>query len=299
MSSDPHATLTPVGNRLVPQCSYQRMPSLVMPDPEFPDKVMPLQPGIHDLFELRVAIDDRTEADAFSVRYQVYCQEYGYEPIERFPDRCECDNADLRSVSVVAYYRATGMPVGCYRLLFADPGHVDDPFHLEEVCFQRQPGSIPERGTSRMGCAEISRFCILAPVRRFTRTADCQPPAGIDSARWQAEAPRRLNLAGLMWLSAAHLAVHLRLDYILALMEPRLQIACRNLGFTFPPIGPAVDFRGQRVPYRIDRRALRALLKVPQTAELLAPVSQRWEEQARAHPLLMNYLEAPTERLGR
>jgi N-acyl amino acid synthase of PEP-CTERM/exosortase system len=252
--------------------------------------VAPPLPSIHDVFELRVATDDRTEADAFSVRWQVYCQEYGYEPGERFPDHCECDSADLRSVSVVAYYRATGAPVGCFRLLFADPARVDEPFHLEEVCVERDPGSIPERGNARMGCAEISRFCILAPFRRFTRTADAQPPAGLDAARWESD--RRQNLAALMWLSAAHLAVHLRLDCLLALMEPRLQAACRSIGFTFHPIGPPVEFRGQRVPYRIDRRALRALLALPQTAALLAPIAPRWEAQASAHPQLVNYLAA-------
>lgn len=288
--SDRHAVVTPLATRVVPTRRYRSMPSLVMPDPGVPDRVLPPQPSINELFELRVAVDDTTEADAFTVRFQVYCEELGYEPRERFDDRCECDRADLRSVSVVAYYRPTGTPVGCYRLLLADPARVDEPFHLEEVCPQRQPGSIPESGDRRMGCAEISRFCIIAPFRRFTRAGAAQPPAGIDPERWEREAPRRSNLAALMWLSAAHLAVHLRLDCILALMEPRLRLLCRSIGFAFEPIGPAVEFRGQRVPYRIDRRALRALLQVPQTAELLAPVAAAWEAQASAHPLLANYL---------
>lgn len=297
--NNPHASLTPISNRLVPVFRYQRMPSAVMSVPELHGPLLSLPAAIHELFELRIATDDRTETDAFSVRWQVYCREYGYEPSEHFPDRCECDAADLRSVNVVAYYRATGTPVGCYRLLLADPAHLNSAFHVEEVCVQRQPGSLPEQGTARLGCAELSRFCIIPSFRRCAAAADRTPPAGIDPRRWEAEAPHRLNLAALLWLSAAHLTVHLRLDYLFVLMEPRLHQLCRSAGFTFQPIGPAVDFRGKRVPYRTDRRALRELLRAPQTASLLAPVIGQWEKQAVAHPMLKSYLQARSERFAR
>lgn len=281
---------TSISNRLVPAFRYARTPSLVMPEPIIPDGVLPPQPGIHELFELRMATDDAAEATAFAIRWQVYCNELGYEPAERFPDQQEHDAADQRSVSVVAYYRPTGTPVGCYRLVLADPECPTTRFHLEEVCGNLLPGTIPQDGIQRRGFAELSRFCITAPFRRFKRAGANQPPAGIDEQRWQAEAEHRLNLAALMWLSAAHLTVHLQLDYLLSLMEPRLQKLARSWGFVFTPIGAGVEFRGTRLPYRIDRRALRALLRLPCTANLLAPVIERWNSQAIAHPLLANYL---------
>ncbi len=283
-------TITPLANRLVPAFHYQRMPSLVMPDPIVPDGVLPPQHGIDEIFELRVATDDSTERDAFSVRWQVYCDELGYEPAGRFPDHLEYDAADMRSVSVVAYYRATGMPIGCFRLMLADPQCLAAPFHLEEVCTHLETGMLPRDGSDRLGYTEISRFCIVAPFRRFTRSQDCRPPAAIDAVRWREESQHRQNLASFLWLSAAHLAVHARLDYILALMEPRLQQLARSVGFVFHPIGPGVEFRGLRQPYRIDRRALRALLQDPRTASLLAPLAPAWEAQAVSHPLLVNYL---------
>jgi hypothetical protein len=101
-----------------------------------------------------------------------------------------------------------------------------------------------------------------------------------------------MNLVGFMWLAAAHLVVHIGLDYLLALMEPRLHVLCGSMGFAFQPIGPGVEFRGLRVPYRIDRRAIRALLHLPELAMLLGPASHSWEKQAATHPLLAGYLQA-------
>ena len=124
----------------------------------------------------------------------------------------------------------------------------------------------------------------------------------IPTGRWHAETEHRLDLASLLWLSAAHLAVDIRLDYILALMEPRLQLLARSVGFVFQPIGPGVEYRGLRMPYRIDRRALRALLQVPQTAAFLTPVTADWHDQATRHPMLSSYLtsrpEPVSQRLG-
>ena len=291
MSASNRAILTP---RPVP-FRYQRLPTLEMPVPNIPENTEIPKPGVHEVFELRVATTRSISADAYAIRWQVYCQEFGYEPAHLFPDQQETDAADHRSVQVVAYYRPTGRPVGCFRLLLTDPLHLDTPFHLEEVCPELIPRSIPRTGERRLGYAEISRYCILAPFRRFTR----RPPSGVDEGQWLAEEPMRRGLATLMWFAAAHLAVHIRLDYILALMEPRLCQLARSWGFCFLPIGAGVDFHGLGLPYRIDRRSIQALLSVPDTAALLAPFLSTWNEQAQQHPLLYNYLEQQTRRLRR
>lgn len=291
-------TMTPVHNRIPSQFRYQRTPSSVMPEPSIPERVILPQPGILDVFDIRVAADDTTEDDAFAIRWEVYCRDLGFEAAERFPDHREHDEADLRSVQVVAYHRGTGAPAGCFRLLLADPHRQNASFHLEEVCRKLMPDAIPLTGDARLGYAELSRFCITAPFRRFDAACDILPP-GADRLSWHAEAIHRRGLAGLMWLTAAHLAVSLRLDYLLALMEPRLQLLGRTLGFTFQPIGEAVDFRGTRLPYRIDRRSLRTLLAIPQTAALMRPLVPGLDEALHLHPLLGPYINARTTRITR
>jgi len=274
---------------------YRRLPTLEMPVPTIPENLEIPSPAIHDLFELRLATTPAIEADAYTVRWQVYCRELGYEPAERFPDQREFDAADRTSVQMVAYHRPTGTPVGCFRLLLADPDRLADHFHLEEVCPPIDPWYIPRDGAKRLGYAEISRYCILQPFRRFAR----QTLAGYDPARWAAEAPLRNGLAALMWLAAAHIAVTVRLDYILALMEPRLCQVARSWGFVFQQIGDPIAFRGTRAPYRIDRRSVRALLKTPPTDHLIQRAADAWEDQAERHPLLVRYLQRRTERVTR
>lgn len=298
MSSDSIGTLTPLGSRAVPRFTYQRTPSALMPMPTLPERIVLPQPGIRDVFDIEIACDDQAEAAAFSVRWQVYCDELGFEPADRFPEQQEHDRADLRSVQVIARHRASGRAVGCFRLLMADPVAPTAPFHVEEVCTSIAYGAIPDQPEARLGCAELSRFCIVAPFRRFDAATEA-PPWGIDPAVWAAEAVHRRGLAGLMWLAAAHISVSLRLDYLLTLMEPRLQLLGRSMGFNFSPIGAPVEFRGQRVPYRIDRRALRSLLTVPQTAALMAPITGGLDAGIRRHPMLASYLSARTSKFSR
>lgn len=282
---------TALADPMVTDFRYRRLPTLEMPVPNIPEGTELPRPEIHAVFELRLATTRAIENDAFAIRWQVYCRELGYEPTEKFPDQRESDAADRHAVQVVAYHRRTGLPVGCFRLLLADPARLEEPFHIEEICTDLRPGSLPRAGERRLGYAEMSRYCILAPFRRFTR----QAPAGMEPAHWQAEEPLRRGLATLMWLAAVHLAVHIRLDYILALMEPRLCQLARSWGFVFEAIGPGVDFRGLRVPYRIDRRSVRALLRDPVISALLSPVTPAWDAQAEQHPLLRNYLRQQTD----
>lgn len=286
----PRAGLVPLAQRQAPAIRYRRMPSALMPEPIIPDRVVMPAADILQAFAVEVALDDATEAEAFAVRWQVYCHELGYEPAERFPDGREYDADDQRSLQVVVRHRASGRAAACFRLLLAG---ADAPFHLEQVCPRLDPGRLPA-GEGRHGLAEVSRFCIRGEFRRFDAAND-QPPWGLDPQLWRDQGPHRRGLAGLMWLAAAHLAVTVRLDYLLALMEPRLQALGRLWGFTFEPIGEAVEFRGQRVPYRLDRRSLRALLALPAAAALVAPMAGTLEAGAVSHPLLRQHLAARTD----
>lgn len=293
MSSNRAETITPISNRQPVRFAYRRIPSAIMPEPVIPERVILPLSGIHEVFELRLAVDDATESDAFAVRWQVYCRELGYEPADRFPDRREWDDDDLRSVQVVAYHRSSGLAVGCFRLLLADPQRPEELFHMEKVCTGLVEGALNGVGNDRLGLVELSRFCITAPFRRFDAMKD-DPPDGIDPKQWQEQSVHRRGLAGLMWLTAAHLSVTLRFDYLLALMEPRLQSLVKAIGFVFTPIGGPVDFRGERVPYRIDRRSLRSLLQVPATARLVEPMRARLDSAVLRHPNLQSYISSRT-----
>lgn len=297
MTNEPTSSNS-ISQRLSPRFAYKRTPTALLPMPTLPERLSLPELPILDLFDIRIATDDETEAHAFAVRWEVYCRELGFEPAERFANHRESDPDDLRSVQVVAFHRPTGNPVGCFRLLLADPGDIRRPFHVEQVCSSQRLGAIPTMGQARLGHAELSRFCITAPFRHFDATAEA-PPWGIPREAWDAEIPLHRGLAGMLWLVAARIAVRIRLDYLLTLMEPRLQTLGRAMGLNFQSIGDPVEFRGIRVPYRIDRRSLGALLSLPQTARLLQPLDEAIAHGIEAHPLLASYLACHTARITR
>lgn len=284
--------------RLAPRFTYKRTPTALLPMPTLPERLSLPDPRLAGLFDIRLAADEETEAMAFAVRWEVYCRELGYEPAERFPDHREYDADDSRSVQVVVVHRASARPIGCFRLLLADPGDIPRPFHVESVCGARRLIGIPPDGQGRLGHAELSRFCIIAPFRHYDASRE-DPPWGIARADWDAEVPLHRGIAGMMWLAAAHIAVRIRLDFLLTLMEPRLQVLSRVMGLNFQSIGDPVDFRGIRVPYRIDRRSLRALLALPQTDALLRPLQDSIARGIDRHPLLSSYLDSGTARIAR
>lgn len=284
--------------RLAPRFTYKRTPTALLPMPTLPERLTLPDPRLAEIFDVRLAADEATEAQAFSVRWEVYCRELGYEPAERFPDRRECDADDRRSVQVVVAHRASARPVGCFRLLLADPADIPRPFHVEQVCGARRLACIPTDGQARLGHAELSRFCIIAPFRHYDAAHE-DPPWGIARAAWDAEVPLHRGIAGMMWLAAAHIAVRIRLDFLLTLMEPRLQVLGKVMGLNFQSIGDPVEFRGIRVPYRIDRRSLRALLALPQTAALLRPLQDSIARGIDRHPLLSSYMDSGTARIAR
>ena len=53
------------------------------------------------------------------LRYRVYCEEFGYEPAEAFPDGREVDRVDDHSMHCLVTHRGTGLAAGCVRMICA------------------------------------------------------------------------------------------------------------------------------------------------------------------------------------
>lgn len=92
------------------------------------------------------------------IRYDVYCAEKGWEPVEKFPDRLERDDLDDQAVHVLVKHRATSRAVGCARVLYADsmPKGGTLPSLARSPDFRDVCAGIP--GTVRM--VELSRFAV-------------------------------------------------------------------------------------------------------------------------------------------
>ncbi|MBI4687140.1 MAG: GNAT family N-acetyltransferase [Nitrospirae bacterium] len=158
--------------------------------------------------------------EVFSLRYQVYCVERGYERKENFLNNIEMDEYDAYAVHFIA--RIDNEPIGTARLILNNPLG----FPTEKHCKL----NISEAGLKRERTAEISRFAISK------------------KAAWTKDCNKQEIVSGLfreMYQESKRLGIH----YFCAAMERGLQRLLSRCGIVFLQAGPAVNYHGMRAPH--------------------------------------------------
>jgi N-acyl amino acid synthase of PEP-CTERM/exosortase system len=69
-------------------------------------------------FEVFLADTPESKAIHYSIRYQVYCEEMGFENKDNFPLEQEFDEYDSQSTHFIVRTRLTGHWVGAIRMVF-------------------------------------------------------------------------------------------------------------------------------------------------------------------------------------
>jgi len=205
-------------------------------------------------FRIEVADTPEKREAAYRLRYQVYCNERGYEP---GADRLETDCFDEHAGHALLTQLSTGRVVGTVRLVApanssGGPAVLDVP--MQRVCPPGLFQAIPRCG--RIG--EISRFAISKELRDDLAGA----------------LPLRLGLLrGIVQLSASmHLAAWC------AIMERGLLRLLKASGVHFHPLGPAIEYRGLRQPTwgRIDEVLGRMWRECPAVWEYITDCGALW-----------------------
>lgn len=174
--------------------------------------------------EITVEIANTPEQilEAKQLRYQVYCEERGFEAGE---NGIEQDEYDGNARHVLVRSRITGKVYGTVRVVLS--GTPEQPalgFPMERVCEPYVFRSVPREAT-----AEISRFAI-------TRDRD-----GLSAG---AAALMRLCLIrGVVQVSG-----ELGLTHWCATMERTLLRLLRSTAIHFEAVGPQVEYHGLRQP---------------------------------------------------
>lgn len=203
-------------------------------------------------FDVAFAYSPDLIETAYALRYQVYCQETGFEDPRQFPDRRERDEFDVRSVHALVRHRPTDSFIGVVRLVLPDPADPEAPFPIEKNCGDAlDHGALARAGVPRASVAEISRFAVSKSFKRRVAYHDASAGAaepGSSKARqgfdrhWLPHITLGL-FSGIVQLSADH-----GISHWYAVMEPTLMRLLTRFGVRFQPIGPAVDYHGRRVP---------------------------------------------------
>jgi N-acyl-L-homoserine lactone synthetase len=172
-------------------------------------------------FTVELVHGSQSAEEAYSLRYQVYCLERGYEPAV---GGMETDEFDANARHVLLRRRSTGQVVGTVRLVLSRPESPENSFPMQGVCDASLLSDL-----SLVRTAEVSRFAISKHRRGANRAAD---------------ALMRLALVrGLVQLST-----QLGITHWCAVMERTLLRLLQSSAIHFQPLGPLVEYHGLRQP---------------------------------------------------
>jgi N-acyl amino acid synthase of PEP-CTERM/exosortase system len=195
---------------------------------------------------IRVTADDPASRSAIArLRYDVYCQECRYLDANAFPGGEEADEYDPHSTHFGAR-NERGELAGTLRLVF--DSSLGFPLETHAGTLSEDYHRLPRDKT-----AEISRLILAKSYRRRANDglygADLGNPEGMSQAELtyrRSQYP--LILFGLfkeMYIESLGIG----LQYWLAAMEPGLQRMLSNFGLGLKPVGEAMSYYGQVIPY--------------------------------------------------
>jgi N-acyl amino acid synthase of PEP-CTERM/exosortase system len=122
-------------------------------------------------YEVFLADTRESKEINYSIRYQTYCEEMGFENKDDFPRELEFDDHDQHSAHFIVRHKSTGHWVGAMRLIFQS----SQPLPIAQYCNLKD--KIDKNDTKQS--VELSRLCVVKEVRRSF--ADIAPPNGIEN----------------------------------------------------------------------------------------------------------------------
>lgn len=203
-------------------------------------------------FEVFLADTAKGREIHYSIRYQVYCEEMGFENQEDFPEQLEFDDDDARSTHFIVRNKITKQWVGAMRLI--DRGNGVLP--IEQSC--QVDGEINKNPFETV---EMSRLCLIKDVRRGK---DLDPPHGVmdDSSNNLKETDKlkvmpsqnkinRLIFWGLVY-AASEYCYNNNVQFCYFLTTSILAKVMIRGGMDLISVGEAIQHKGERYPYKID-----------------------------------------------
>ncbi len=201
-------------------------------------------------FEVILADTAESKQIHYKLRYQVYCDEMGFEDKDKFSDQMETDVWDDHSTHFLVRQKGSGDWLGGMRLI-----RHDDFFPFEEWSRPYQKITRKDRQFS----VEMSRLCIVKEARRFNSRRFA--PYGLPDEEFLGESNKvksifnfknqsRSLVWGLIRAAGVYSAQHNVVDWYFV-VAPALSSFLTKEGLDLRQIGDACDHRGIRIPYRL------------------------------------------------
>jgi len=221
------------------------------------DEKPTLARNFQDFFSVEVAVTEEQKKKVYGIRYRVYCDEFGYESVEKFPNEEEKDEFDDFSLHCLIMHKKSGLPAGCVRLVPAFNGQQKPVLlPLEKHCDDSLDHDyINGLGLDRQTVCEISRLAIDCLFRRrtgeeLTRFGEVH---GLDCTKQEQRTFSLIAIAA--FLAATALTDISGKTNVFAMMESFLPRMMKRSGINFIKSGSDVDYRGIRAPYFIQTQS--------------------------------------------
>lgn len=220
-------------------------------------------------FRVSPALDEAARDEAYFVRHDVYARELGYEPMQA--NARETDRYDRHALHCVVRTNDDNVrPVGCARIVLADPRNPHAPLPFEIACKDSldrtiiDPAALPRH---RIG--EVSRLAVMGEFRR--RKGEGQRAIALSLSDSAGSPMSRFpNIPVSLYFGAVAMAQRQGVEYLFTLTEPRLAKHFARGGVNIQSIGAPIEHRGLRVP---------SLMRVSEMyASLRAMVRPIWHE---------------------
>lgn len=201
-------------------------------------------------FTVRPAVTLKDRQETYRIRYRVYCEEFGYEPAERFPGQMETDDYDDISTHSLITHIATGAAAGCVRICPASIHEMNRPLPYERCCTHSlDQAAMANFAVPRERICEASRFAVDAAFRRRSGEAATRFGAVASPTLSDAELRTFPLISMVLLLACTAVSELLERPYMFAVMEPFLPRLLKRTGIAFHRLGRDVNHHGIRAVY--------------------------------------------------
>ncbi|WP_020679694.1 PEP-CTERM/exosortase system-associated acyltransferase [Marinobacterium rhizophilum] len=230
-------------------------------------------------FSIRLADTQAQRREAFRIRYEVYCDELGFEEKDAFPDGLERDAFDSISDHLLLVHNSSQNFVGTVRFVHTSTSMPEQILPLEKYCSHAfDPSLFDLKAQARGSIAEVSRLAVSAQFRR--RSGEKGRPFIFEGMRTDISdhAKNFPYIAVGLYLGAAALCVLQKYHYVVVMMEPRLARGVSRVGIRFQRAGEPIKYHGIRAPYYISPDILLEHL-IPPIREMFDDIYAQLEKQ--------------------
>lgn len=241
--------------------------------------------NFHQYFRIRFASSKELRHEAFRIRYQVYCEELGWE--EKRPERLETDEFDDFAYHCLLEHTASKSFAGCVRVVIPPPHRPAMTTPFEAHCLPSvNPDIIDLSKFVRGGFGEISRLAVPASFRR-RRDEDNHSfklnSVDVNHVFSKEERRNFPNIAIGLYLASIALSKLCSHDATFVMMEPKLHRRLIRFGLPFEQAGDAIDYHGLRALFYLPAAGFCSNLN-PELLQLFDDIFQQLQQQINLLP---------------